>query len=101
VKAQTQAEKDVLEAKARAEADQVIAASRREATRLAAEADAAAQRIRTEAEVQSLQRLAEAAAAYAQHPALLRLRELETLTALGGNAEARLYIGFDKHAELA
>jgi len=26
---------------------------------------------------------------------------LETLTALGGNAEARLYIGFDKHAELA
>jgi hypothetical protein len=28
-------------------------------------------------------------------------RSLETLTALGGDAEARLYIGFDKHAEPA
>ncbi|MBV1853190.1 slipin family protein [Catellatospora tritici] len=101
VEARTKAEKDVLEARARAEADQVTAAARHEAVRLAAQADAQAQRIRTEAEVESLQALAAAATAYAQHPALLRLRELETLTALGGNAEARLYIGFDKHTELA
>ncbi|GAB4051950.1 slipin family protein [Catellatospora paridis] len=98
VDARTKAEKDVLEARARAEADQVTAAARRDATRLAAEADAAAQRIRVEAEVDALRRLAEAAAVYAEHPALLRLRELETMTALGGNAEARLYIGFDKHS---
>ncbi|WP_144118606.1 slipin family protein [Catellatospora sichuanensis] len=98
VDARTKAEKDVLEARARAEADQVTAAGRRDATRLAAEADAAAQRIRVEAEVDALRRLAEAAAVYAEHPALLRLRELETMTALGGNAEARLYIGFDKHS---
>lgn len=98
VDARTKAEKDVLEARARAEADQVTAAGKREATRLAAEADAAAQRIRVEAEVDALRRLAEAAAVYAEHPALLRLRELETMTALGGNAEARLYIGFDKHS---
>lgn len=98
VDARTKAEKDVLEARARAEADQVTAAGRRDATRLAAEADAAAQRIRVEAEVDALRRLADAAAVYAEHPALLRLRELETMTALGGNAEARLYIGFDKHS---
>ncbi|GAA2384261.1 hypothetical protein Cme02nite_66550 [Catellatospora methionotrophica] len=99
VDARTKAEKDVLEARARAEADQVTAAGRRDATRLAAEGDAAAQRIRVEAEVDALRRLAEAAAVYAEHPALLRLRELETMTALGGNAEARLYIGFDKHSK--
>ncbi|MEV4417916.1 slipin family protein [Catellatospora sp. NPDC049609] len=97
VDARTKAEKDVLEARARAEADQVTAAARREAVRLSAEADAAAHRIRTEAEVEALNRLAEAAAVYADHPALLRLRELDTMSALGANAEARLYIGFDKH----
>ena len=43
---------------------------------------------------------AEAAGAYADHPVLLRVRELETLARLATNAEARLYIGFDKHAEL-
>ena len=36
--------------------------------------------------------------AYAQHPALLRLQELETLADAGRNAQARIYIGFDKHA---
>jgi hypothetical protein len=49
--------------------------------------------------VDALRRLAAAAEAYAQHPALLRLRELETLGALGANAAARLYIGFEKHAD--
>ncbi len=100
VDARTKAEKDLLEARSRAEADQVAAAARRESVRLAAEADAAAHRIRTEAEVDALHRLAQAAAVYAEHPALLRLRELDTMTALGGNAEARLYIGFDKHTPL-
>lgn len=38
------------------------------------------------------------AEAYANHPALLRLRELETLSELARNANARLYVGFDKHA---
>ena len=68
-------------------------------TRLAAEADAEAQRIRADAEVDALRRLAAAAEANAQHPALLRLRELETLGALGSNPAARLYIGFDKHSD--
>ena len=60
---------------------------------------AEAKRIRADAEVGALRRLAAAAEAYAEHPALLRLRELETLGALGSNAAARLYIGFEKHSD--
>lgn len=99
VEARTRAERDTLEAQSKAAAERVAAQARVESTRLAAEADAEAQRIRADAEVDALRRLAAAAEAYAQHPALLRLRELETLGALGANAAARLYIGFDKHSD--
>lgn len=97
VESRTKAEQGRIDANARAGNDRITAQARREAARLAAEGDAEAERIRTDAEVDALRRRAEAAAAYSQHPALLRLRELEALTALGANAEARLYIGFDKH----
>nr|BFE73461.1 hypothetical protein GCM10020092_067620 [Actinoplanes digitatis] len=99
VEARTRADREALEANSKADSERVAAQARVESTRLAAEGDAAAQRIRTEAEVDALRQLAEAAEAYAQHPALLRLRELETLGALGTNAAARLYIGFDKHSD--
>ena len=99
VESRTKAEQGRLEATARAEADRITAEATREATRLAAQADAEAQLIRADAEVEALRRRAEAAAAYTQHPALLRLRELEALSALGSNSAARLYIGFDKHVE--
>ena len=36
---------------------------------------------------------------HTNHPALLRMLELETLRQLGANANARIYIGFDKHAQ--
>lgn len=97
--AQRMAEAQMVEARTRAERDTLEANSKAASTRLTAEADAAAKRIRADAEVDALQRLAAAAEAYAQHPALLRLRELETLGALGANASARLYIGFDKHSD--
>lgn len=74
VEARTRADREALEATSKADAERVAAQTRAESTRLTAEADA-------------------------QHPALLRLRELETLGALGANAEARLYIGFDKHSD--
>ncbi|GAB1640058.1 SPFH domain-containing protein [Krasilnikovia sp. MM14-A1259] len=99
VEARTRAEREALEASSKADAERVAAQARVESTRLAAEADAEAQRIRADAEVDALRRLAAAAEAYAQHPALLRLRELETLGSLGSNASARLYIGFDKHSD--
>jgi regulator of protease activity HflC (stomatin/prohibitin superfamily) len=101
VEARTRADREALEATSKAGAERVAAHARVESTRLAAEADAEAKRIRADAEVDALRRLAEAAEAYARHPALLRLRELETLGALGANPAARLYIGFDKHLPAA
>jgi len=98
VEARTRAETAALDARSRAESDQVAAATRAEATRLTAEAEAEAQRIRIVAEVEALQRQAEAAEAYARHPALLRLRELDTLSALAYNAQARIYVGAALHA---
>jgi len=97
--AQRVAEAQMVEARTRAEREALEATTRAESTRRAAEADAEAKRIRADAEVDALRRLAAAAEAYAEHPALLRLRELETLGALGTNAAARLYIGFDKHSD--
>lgn len=97
--AQRMAEAQMVEARTRADREALEATSKAESTRLAAEADAEAKRIRADADVDALRRLSAAAEAYAQHPALLRLRELETLGALGGNAEARLYIGFNKHSD--
>lgn len=99
VEARTKAEKDSLEAVSRADASRVAAEAQRESTRIAAEADADAARIRADAEVDALTRLAAAANAYAEHPALLRVRELDAMQALGANAGARLYIGFDKHSD--
>jgi hypothetical protein len=55
------------------------------------------QRLQTEAEIKRLQERERTAQAYAKHPALLRMLELETLRELGENANARIYIGFDKH----
>ncbi|WP_249999013.1 slipin family protein [Actinoplanes sp. M2I2] len=98
--AQRMAEAQMVEARTRAERETLEAGSQASAKRVAAEADAEAKRIRADAEVDALRRLAAAAEAYAEHPALLRLRELETLNALGSNAAARLYIGFDKHSDL-
>jgi hypothetical protein len=58
------------------------------------------QRIRTGADILALREREQAAAAYTSHPALLRLRELETLHELARSANARIYIGFDKHVRL-
>jgi hypothetical protein len=55
-------------------------------------------RIITKAEVDAMREKEQTASIYARHPALLRLTELETLRALATSANARIYIGFDKHA---
>lgn len=67
--------------------------------KLLAEGQAEAQRIQTEADILALRERAQAAQAYSTHPALLRLRELDTLRELSRSANARIYIGFDKHME--
>ncbi len=97
--AQRLAEAHLVEARTAAERGALEASARAEATQRAAQADAEATRIRAEAEVDALNRLSQAASAYAEHPALLRLRELETMAGLSANPAARLYIGFDKHRD--
>jgi len=97
VEARTKAEKESLEARTKAETDRIAAISRAESVRLAAEADADAERTRATAAVDALRLRVENADAYANHPALLRLQELESLATVSRNANARIYIGFDKH----
>ena len=54
---------------------------------------------RSQAEVQALEERRRLAAAYQEHPALLRLEELATLKELGQNANARLYLDFSGNGE--
>jgi len=96
VDARTQAERQRIDAQAKAEVKRLEAQAQADAQQPEAEAEAQAQRIKTEAEVAALRAQQEAAAAYREHPALLRLRELEALRELARNANARIYIGFDK-----
>jgi len=98
VEARTKADVQKIEAHARTEAQRLEAEAQAVAQRLAAQGDAEAQRLQTEAEIQRLQERERTARAYADHPALLRMLELETLRELGRNGNARIYIGFDKHA---
>lgn len=111
IETRTQAEQRRIDAEAKAqikriEADSTAETDAKVATSLAAsrlkqaQAEAEALRIQNEAEIRALREQATAAEAYAQHPALLRLRELQTLSETAKNANARIFIGFDKHADL-
>jgi regulator of protease activity HflC (stomatin/prohibitin superfamily) len=97
VEARTKVEVQKIEAEAKAEIHKTEAESRAHAARLAAQTEAETRKVETESEVEALRHREEAAAAYSQHPALLRLQELETLRELARTATARIYIGFDKH----
>ncbi len=94
VEARTKSQTQQIEAEARAEILKREANARALSVRHAAEADAAAKRIQAEAEAAAVETKASVAATYESHPALLRLRELEALHALGANGSARIYIGF-------
>jgi regulator of protease activity HflC (stomatin/prohibitin superfamily) len=98
VEARTKSQTQQIEASGKAEIQRLESRAYATAQRAQAEAAAEVQRIRTEAEVRALKESESAAAAYTTNPALLRLRELETLRELARNANARIYIGFDKHA---
>jgi regulator of protease activity HflC (stomatin/prohibitin superfamily) len=98
VEARSKADVQKIEAQANAEAQRLEADTKAAAQRLAAQGEAEIQRVQTEAEIHRLQQRERTAAAYANHPALLRMLELETLRELGKNSNARIYIGFDKHA---
>jgi regulator of protease activity HflC (stomatin/prohibitin superfamily) len=92
VEARTKAEVQRIEAESKAEAARLQAASTAEAIRQEASARAAATETAVAAETLALERRRTNAAAYAEHPALLRLEELATLRQLATNANARLYL---------
>jgi hypothetical protein len=100
VEARTRAEVQRIEAQTKAANQRLEAEASAEARRLAALSEAEAHRITTEAEVRAVREQEQAAAVYSHHPALLRLAELEALRALARSANARIYIGFDKHARV-
>src|SRR5438105_4738366 len=94
VEARTKAEVQRIEAQTRADAQRVQAQADAESAKMRAEADAEGTRLAVLAEVQALEERRRLAAAYQEHPALLRLEELATLKELGKNANARLYLDF-------
>jgi regulator of protease activity HflC (stomatin/prohibitin superfamily) len=97
VEAKTKSEVQKLEARSKAESRRVEAEAAADAERRAAETQAHVTRITAEAEVQALSQRAASAGQYTTHPALLRLEELRALQDLSRLANARIYIGFDKH----
>ncbi len=97
VEARTKADVQKIESQSRLEAQRQEAESQAQSQRLAAQAAAEVQRLETDSEIHRLQERQRSAQAYSQHPALLRMLELETLNNLARNANARIYIGFDKH----
>lgn len=96
VEARTKAEAQLIDAQAKAAVEAQHDQARAAAQRLAAETDAAVQKVKTQAELDALAERAKAASAYTSHPALLRLRELETLGDLARSSNARLYVDFDR-----
>lgn len=84
------------DAEAHAEARRIQSEADAEAKRRAAQIDAEIEQIMTVAEIRDLHEREQAASAYSQHPALLRLVELETLNKMAANANARIYIRFDE-----
>src|SRR5438067_6593943 len=97
VDARTKAQTQQIDAEASAAIQRIQSETNATSSRLAAQAQAESRHITTEAEIKALNQLDSAARAYSTHPALLRLRELEALKDLGQNANARIYIGFEKH----
>ncbi|MBI5172421.1 MAG: slipin family protein [Candidatus Obscuribacter sp.] len=98
IEARTKAEQQKIESETKAHNEKMMSKTLAESKRTMAESEAEVKRIRTTADTESLRLQAQAAAAYADHPALLRLRELETMAELGKNANARLYVGFEKNS---
>jgi regulator of protease activity HflC (stomatin/prohibitin superfamily) len=96
VEARTRAETQRIDAQARSEVRALEQEAQARAQQQAAVAEAEVQRIKTQAEIDALRERQQAAQAYTEHPALMRILELETLAELSRTANARIYISFDK-----
>jgi len=109
--AERHSEAQLVEARTRTEVEKLESQSRGETKRREAEVEAETRRLREQAEAEAIGLRAEAEARVYQerqkvaemlekYPALLRLEELEALRDLAHNANARLYIGFDRQSAL-
>ncbi len=96
IEARTRAEVQQIEAQAKVEIRRAELDTQAEAVRIAAQNEAEAQRIKNEADIRTQQARADSARLYEQHPALMRLLELETLRALSHSANARIYVNFER-----
>lgn len=99
VEARAEAEVERIEAQTQADVQRIRAEAQAQATRLAAEAEADAEFVKAQADIRELREREQSAAAYTDHPALLRLIELQTLRDLAQTATARLYIKFDSNVK--
>ena len=99
VEARTKAEVHQIEAQSKAESQRVAAQAEAESRRLEAAGKVEAARLAVQADLDALRQRTEQAAAYREHPALLRLEELATLRELARNANARLYLDFHRRRE--
>ena len=95
VEARTKAELQRIEAQTWAETKRLETETEAQTQLKEAESRAEAHRINTEADVSALQAREQAAKAYAEYPALLRLQELETLRELSKSANAKIFVDFD------
>ncbi len=98
VDARTRAEVQRIEAETAAESQRIRALAESEANRLKTQSDAEAARLSVAAEIAALEDRSSRASAYEEHPALLRLEELAALRDLARNANARIYLDFDRRA---
>jgi regulator of protease activity HflC (stomatin/prohibitin superfamily) len=98
VAARTRAQTQLIDAQAKADMQRVQADADANTARQAATAAAEARRLAATADVEALKQLESAGAAMAENPALLRLRELDAIRDLARNANARIYLGVEKHA---
>lgn len=94
IEAQTKADVSRIEAQSKAQAQELTSRVEADTKRRLAEATAEAVAISTAAELKALEDRRKVAAAYREHPALVRLEELATFRELGRNAQARLYVDF-------
>jgi regulator of protease activity HflC (stomatin/prohibitin superfamily) len=99
IKAEAQAQIQKIEAAVKLELQLKEAETQSVARRKTSEAEVEAFKIRNTAEIVAMKEKAMAAESFVGNPAVLRLRELEAIAEIAKNANARIFIGFDKHAE--
>lgn len=99
VEARTKAEVQKIEAVTKAEVQRSQAAAEADSIRTQAAARAEAERLAVTAELDSLARRRELAGAFAEHPALLRLEELQALRDLARNGNARIRLSMNGSAD--